>query len=152
MDNNQQAQIEQVFTDVLETIAFMFGDAVAPGELDPGAEPCLCASMQFMGPSKGSISIAAPGGICPELASNIMGLDMDDEVSEEQGQDALKELLNVACGQLLTNLDGDQVVYDLTIPEIEALDAEGWQAFAARPGVLGFSVDEYPVMLQFIRE
>jgi hypothetical protein len=54
----------------------------------------------------------------PELAANMLGMDMDEDVSIEEQQDALRELLNVICGNLLPQLGGTQEIFSIEVPEI----------------------------------
>ena len=65
----------------------------------------------------------------PELAANMLGLDDDESPSEEQQKDALRESLNVICGNLLPRVGGKEAVFDIQAPEI--LDVE------ATRGLLG---------------
>jgi hypothetical protein len=56
--------------------------------------------------------------VAPELAVNMLGLDDDVQVSPADQKDALREMLNIICGNLLPALAGDQAVFDIEAPEI----------------------------------
>ena len=57
--------------------------------------------------------------IVPELASNMLGLDMaDGPASPGQQEDALKELMNVICGNLLPEIAGCEAIFNVGAPEI----------------------------------
>jgi hypothetical protein len=54
------------------------------------------------------------------LANNMLGLECDqDSPTYAQQIDALKEMLNVACGNLLPELAGTQAVFNLSAPQFQ---------------------------------
>ncbi|MCD6347077.1 MAG: chemotaxis protein CheX, partial [Bacteroidales bacterium] len=105
------------------------------------------ARMLFNGPQKGTITLTVPSDMCADIASNILGMDLDEELVREDDYDAFKEVLNVICGQVLTSLEGDEVVFDLSVPEVLNLDADAWEILLDNPDVLSFLVDDIPVLL-----
>jgi len=59
------------------------------------------------------------------------------------------ELLNVTLGRLLTELEGEAPVFDLTPPEVMlADDAAPWLEAVANPSTHAFTVDGSPVLLR----
>jgi len=76
------------------------------------------ASLSFMGPFSGKLLIMLSNQILPELAANMLGLGDEEETTSEQQQDALRELTNVLCGNLLPAIAGDRVVFNVDIPRI----------------------------------
>ncbi len=140
--------LTEVFCDVIESLAFMFGDAAENGELPASQGDCVLASMTFSGPISGRLELAVPGEMRPEIAANVLGVDPDDELVLMGADDALKELLNVVCGQVLTRMAGDEPVFDLSVPEVSDLEASAWAAMAQTPGVAKVLIDENPVLLR----
>lgn len=102
---------------VFEDLGFM----LPTSELDPEqatAEFRSAVSVTFTGPVKGTLLVTISGDILPTLASNMLG---EDEVpSDLQQKDALKELANVICGNLLPEIGGPTAVFDLGEPQIRA--------------------------------
>lgn len=142
--------VRQVCFEVFEQLAFMFGEE--PEEDEPLPEPtggCVLTAMGFTGPSKGRLALAVPEDMCPEIAANVLGVDVDDELVAQNAHDALKEMLNVMCGRLLTTLAGEEPVFELTIPEVRVISEQAWQKIQATPGTLGVLVDDLPVLLRF---
>jgi hypothetical protein len=134
---------------VLEQLAFMFAE---PAGRDAFAAPdgeWLALSMGFSGPLSGALQLAVPPGLCVALAANMLGMDDDDEEAADKGLDAMKEVLNVTCGNILTELAGTEPVFTLTIPEVKPLDAPGWADWLADPAAMGFLIDEHPALLRF---
>lgn len=149
MTNEHQETLRRVFSDVAESLAFMFTE-----DLDEVGEPAVAdtrfvrAHMEFRGPFTGTLQMAVPESMCPEITANVLGLDPEDELVTKQPHDALKELLNVTCGNVLTALAGEAPVFDLTVPEVAPLDHTAWEALKSEPGVLYCVVDDNPVLLK----
>lgn len=148
MDTGHRAMLARVFSQVAENLAFMF---VEPQEdeslLDP-AGPCVAAEMTFTGPFSGTLTLAAPLAFCPVVAANVLGVEPDDELATAQPYDALNELLNVTCGNLLTTLAGEEPVFDLTVPAVRDLSFEEWNTLKNSPETVGLVIEEHPILLK----
>ena len=108
-------QLEEVFISVLEKLAFMFAEAVPKDEM-PTRGGCSAPNRNsFSGHASGQISMMVRRDICDELVSNILGVDPGEDGGADS-EDALGELLNVVCGQLLTTIAGNEPVFDLSPP------------------------------------
>jgi chemotaxis protein CheY-P-specific phosphatase CheC len=114
---------------VLEKMVFMITDEIDDDELDTGAQDMLRAEMQFTGSQNGKAVLAAQSDLCAEIAENMLGIDEED-VNEGSLEDALREILNMACGQYLTSRWGEEEVFDLTVPSVVKIDSEGWSKLA----------------------
>lgn len=152
MANKHSELISEVFCSVLETQAFMFGEPVDLEDLPPRAGEYIKAQMGFAGPLKGTLALAMPEAMCTEVAANVLGLDLDDDEAADSAQDALQELLNVVCGQVLTELAGEEPVFDLTVPEVTAVGDAEWSALLAARDVAPLVVDDEAVLLCLILE
>ena len=71
--------------------------------------------VDYQGFSEGSLYISVTEGLLPVLAQNILA---EDDIPAEQQLDALKEIANVICGNLLPTLAGGDKKYRLKTPEI----------------------------------
>ena len=149
MSNQEQEILLRVFSDVAESLAFMFAETPEEAEECVVTDDCFArARMEFHGPFSGSLLMAVPESMCPEIAANVLGLEPDDDLVTHQPYDALKELLNVTCGNVLTALAGETPVFDLTVPEVTRLDAPAWEALKGEAGVVCCVVDDNPALLQ----
>ena len=146
VDNSDK--LNEVFCEVLEKLAFMFAEPASNSALPCEVEKSVEASMSFTGAMQGKCLLMVPEALCPEIAANILGLDSDDELATLRAQDALKELLNVTCGRILTALAGTEPVFDLTVPVIMEGGAQEWKALLDRGRAVGFLVDDSPVLLE----
>jgi len=147
MTENRKALLSRVFTEVLEQMAFMFADAVDAEVPPPAPETPLLAHMTFRGAMTGRLALAVSVDMCPEVAANLLGTEPEEAVDPKISRDALKELLNVTCGHVLTALAGDEPVFDLTVPQVEELSEVAWTAMATTPDTAALLVDDYPVLL-----
>lgn len=147
MASEHAEMLSAVFCDVLEKMAFMFAELAEEDELsDSVAEP-IEARMSFDGPINGVLALVVPKEMCSEIAANALGIDTDEERAIEKGSDATKELLNMVCGTMLTELAGVEPVFDLTIPQISELSADEWKQTRDDQGTVTLMVDEYPVLV-----
>ncbi len=149
MPENLPELLSNVFSDVVENLAFMFAEVPDEGEFPEVNDPCVMAAMGFTGHQEGTIAMAVPESMCTELAANVLGLEPDDEIVSRFPHDALKELLNVTCGNVLTAMAGEEPIFDLTVPETKTIDAAAWKAFRDQPDTVSVLLDENPVLLQF---
>ena len=171
MQDNRTEIIEREFGNVLETIGLMWlnttdedydeddegdeGDEDDEGdegdEGDKGDENTLTdqllASISFTGSCTGQVRIDAPLEMCVELSSNMLGIDADDPAAQMGAEDALKELLNVTCGRLLTALYGEEPIFDITPPMVRNLKPEALREFQDQPNTCAFMADDYPVWI-----
>ncbi len=143
--------IARVFIDVTEKMAYMFGDVVPADELPdvPRDAGFVKVSMEFSGPSGGLLTLAVPEKMCSELAANVLGLDSNDERAEEAAHDALKEILNVTCGNFLTEMAGEESVFDLTVPEMTLIGKEVWRELLASEEAVTVIIDAFPSVIIF---
>ncbi len=108
----------QVAEDVLGKLAFMFSytDEEPAEEID-APDGAVIASVSFKGIFDGKLELLVSPGILPDLAGNMLGLD-DETAAPEEQYDAIKELVNVICGNLLPELAGKQAIFKVGVPHI----------------------------------
>lgn len=121
MEFSMEQQLKSILTavanDTLEKLAFLF--AFADDErVNDGPDPAVVGRVDFNGYFGGSLLMRISTSAMPELANNMLGLDDDAEISNAEQQDALKEILNVICGNALPAIAGDQVEFNIGAPEI----------------------------------
>jgi len=150
MNADTREIVTAVLCDVAEKIAFMFGEPEEAARLPQTSASYFQASMRFSGDKIGEAAIIVPEEMVGVLAANVLGLDNGDEVDRGAALDALKELLNVTCGHILTSLAGSEPLFDLGVPEISQIDGAAWQALKSDPNIVALMVDEFPVMVRFI--
>ena len=94
----------------------MFAEEVDINEISMSDTECVKVYMEFTGDLySGSLMMILPNNISNELAANILGIDDFSDEASELGQDSLKEVLNVICGRVLTEISGEEPLFDLSI-------------------------------------
>lgn len=135
----KEALYESAMT-VLETSAFM---DVFEWEEDSGLPmPDTAAHMTFRGHAEGEISLSMSAQLLDTLAENMLGEPVDDADAEKKRQDALKEALNMICGNFLTSWMGDAPVFDLSPPEIVDIRKVAEQAESDKSIIVRLNLEE----------
>ncbi len=109
--------ISKVAVDTLEKLAFIF--SFPEDERDNcDFSSVTAATISFTGPFTGNFVITISKQALPELASNMLGIDDEDDVTPGQQYDALKETINILCGNILPAVFGKQSIFNIGSPEI----------------------------------
>ena len=117
----------QVTVDTLEKLAFMFAQPEDGGPEDSTGSGTK-AGVAFEGPFGGALMMSVSEEVLRELSANMLGVD-DEETTRDQRHDALKETMNILCGNLLPVIAGKEAVFDIGTPKIE-----GEEGFPETPG------------------
>lgn len=131
-------QVGEALVDAAMTMAFV--------SLEPSAEAPACGGMVvarigLTGLPYTAVELMAPRELGALIAGNMLGCDPSDEMAATRAVDALRELLNVTCGQLLQHPHLARLGGEMGIPQVQMLsdadavrqwlDAAGYQAFNA---------------------
>ena len=136
---------QEAVSSTLERFAFTFLDFIEEGSFDGKLEDYIYVEMSFGGIADGSISLAAPEPFCQSLAANVLGVDTGSTDMSEM-EDALKEFLNIVCGQLTYDLYGDTPAFDLTVPSVRHIDQGKWREFMASGETVRFWAEDQPLL------
>jgi Chemotaxis phosphatase CheX len=129
MTSKVERALRDVASSTLEELAFLMpldvqDDAAHNGPVE------AAASVSFRGPFDGRLVLRVSGNLLPTIAGNMFG---DDEIHPEYHQrDALGELANVICGNLLPSLGGASAVFLLDAPQVSLLELESGDEPLAR--------------------
>lgn len=149
MTAEEKNKLEKTVADVLERFTFMFTEM--PDEaVEAWSGESLYATITFEGDVSGALCITAPDVLCREIAANVLGVTDPDDITPETGEDALKELLNIICGELVAELYGTRAVFDLTVPSLSRIDRSKWRELAADGENIRVLVDEYPLLVSLV--
>ena len=136
--------LSRVAGETLEQLAFMFSfpeDERGCMSLDSA----IAATISFAGPFSGTLVMTVSNQLLPELAANMLGVD-EEETSLDQQLDALKETINIICGNLLPAVAGEEVVFNIDAPviiaEVEAIK-EAIKNYGNKPAsIVKLNIDE----------
>ncbi len=113
--NELKEQLLQLSLRTFEEFAFLMPIS-EDDTLTPVNSETTITSVAFSGHSNGRLYISVTNPMLPILAQNILA---EDELPTEQQQlDALKEIANVICGNILPFLAGADKIYRLCSPDI----------------------------------
>ncbi len=151
MGNSQKMPLRKVVSDSLEKLAFMFFAS------DAFREPILfqdavTAEVSFTGVFSGSLAIVITESALNELAENMLGIDIED-VEQNHLYDALKETVNIICGNWLPIEGGDEAVFHIGTPRVLSPSEAAAVLTGQSPSILEkMSVDEEPCDIYFFRD
>lgn len=109
--------ISKVVAGTLEKLAFMFASSYDP-EDSTEEDPDTGVSVSFNGPFSGSLGMKVSREVLSEIAVNMLGVEDEDEIAPGEKDDALKETINVICGNILPAIGGKEAVFNIDAPEI----------------------------------
>lgn len=114
---------------VLEDLCFVCPDPTEDGR--PSPRDALSVEVAFRGPVGGKVALRFLDVPREEIASAMLG-ESDGVISEADLRDAMGEVANVICGQLLPRIGGAAAVFDLDAPKfIEKTPGAASDAFVA---------------------
>lgn len=124
------ARLAEVTADTLEKLAFLFA---SPMDTPPSLEEHALSTVQvgFAGAYAGGLELSLSKPALAELAANMLGVMEGEPLGEEQQQDALKELANVICGNILPVLAGDTAEFSIDAPVSVPAERPAWAVPAA---------------------
>ena len=120
MKETMMMNMKQAISNVLEIMFFLpvqFFDNNCPLiEWLPQNQTYVGAILGFSGPVSGSYYFIIPSNVAKEITANFLGLG-EEEVSEAQKIDTVKEALNMIGGHMLSLVEASEN-FQLGIPEI----------------------------------
>lgn len=108
--------LSRVAVMTLEQLAFIFAFPEDEGN-EIQQDSAVAVIIAFRGPFSGFLSVITSKQVLPELTANILGVD-EEETTLDQQYDALKETINIICGNLLPAIFGKQLIFDIDSPKI----------------------------------
>jgi len=119
-------KISDLVSDTLEKLVFMFASPYDPENSTEG-DPGIGVSVSFTGPFSGTLGMKVSGELLSKITVNMLGVDDEDEITPEDQNDALKETINILCGNILPVIGGKQAVFNIGAPMIipEGEDIKG---------------------------
>ena len=143
----QVSVLAQTFSEVLANLAFLFTMAT-PAERT-AADGWLEVGIDYEGPVHGRLRLRCPAEVGVLISANLLGCDPELEADQLNAEDAVRELMNVVCGQLVTRLHGHRVVVQLGLPVVHHLTVEEVAAPLEGTEILAVCVEGYEVQLAY---
>ncbi|MEN6623019.1 MAG: chemotaxis protein CheX [Smithella sp.] len=112
--------------EVFEKMFFVFLEPV-----DEDIRYDMIASINFTGPTKGTIDVLLTSDLASAMVQNMLSVD-DDGITPKLIEDCVKESVNMIAGNFLQKYDSTKV-FDLSIPAFKKESAE----FSAQEATAG---------------
>ncbi len=109
--------LQTVLAEILEEAAFSFAEPIE--EPPPWGDNLVQAELSF-GNDGAGVSLTTTQAYAHELACNLMGFDADAELSENERQDAVAEMLNIVCGAMMPLLFGEEALVRIGTPSVRS--------------------------------
>jgi CheY-specific phosphatase CheX len=136
MNSEWKAALSTALQEVFENLCFMLPANVG-GSLPPdmGSLSRVVVAVDFSGDGEGTLHVTLPDSMIATITSNMLG--EDGPLPLEQQYEAVCELANIVCGNVLPRVAGERAVFDLATPRVIAtMDASLGDRFDATSGVL----------------
>ncbi len=136
MNAEWKAALARAVREVFENLCFMLpspsGVSIPP---ETASLSRVILAVDFSGAGRGALHLTLPDSMIAPVASAMLGEDGPLELSEQY--DAVCELANIVCGNVLPLIAGDRAVFDLASPRVIAtMDADLGDSFDASARVL----------------
>lgn len=123
MNNTWKTALVQAAVLTFEELCFLFPEAALTEEQQhASADAAVC--VRFQGPFHGALQVQLCGQVLPIVAANMLGEEAAPTPSQQL--DALGEIANIICGNLLPHIAGSHEVFQLDAPQV--VDATDIQA------------------------
>lgn len=140
--------LRETFSEVLADLAFMFEDDPGDDRRERTGGRRWEARIAYHGPRCGALRLRCCSGFAAVLASNLLGIDASCPEAAGKAPDAIGEFMNILCGRLVTALEGDEEIVNLTVPEV--VEAEETWALPVGASTTELVVEGYRLELAHI--
>jgi hypothetical protein len=133
---------------ILEDSAYLFTASLEDGFPDVATWQAQGIALSYTDDDRhisGEIHMWYPPEISTIAAANMLGVDETDEKALSKGDDALREILNILAGNLLTELYGEDVLFNLTVPY--EIDQNQLVDDEASDYAVWLETEDYPVLI-----
>ena len=116
MTTSLEAELYKAAVLTFEELSFML-PLCGPDQAQSAGQAAAVATVRFSGPLSGRLVLGASDELLPAMTANILG---DDNIADARLQcDALGEVANVICGNLLPAIGNVHEVYRIEAPQLQ---------------------------------
>lgn len=144
--HDRRALLDQTFCSVVEQFTLMISEPDPMPVIDVDMEGWVQAKLSFRGGYSGTLVVGAPKSLAREMAANALGVDSADPAAAGSAPEVLKELANLTCGRMLTDVAGEQPVLELSAPVLTELVNRDWREGAGRT-LARYQIEGHPATL-----
>ena len=137
----------EVTIEVLERYAFMLGDPPGKGSGPVVlSEPSWIVTISFTGARAGGIGMVVSPGLARQAAANLYE-GAPAEGGDEQAQDAVRELLNIVCGNYLHRVESNEPIFSFATPVLQVATRETTARYVSGKPQAMLAVEGHPLLL-----
>ena len=140
MNDKLGNKLSGIVIKTLEQLAYVFFSR-ADADADLSSAESMAASVSFTGPFSGRLTMDMTPSAVRELTANMLGED-ESHITAEQQQDALKEAINILCGNFLPAIGGSQTIFNIDAPKILSKGESGEKEGQRPMAVANLSADD----------
>ena len=140
MNSNLEKELYKTAVMTFEELSFMLPTPeLEEQQRDAPVEAAV--SVEFWGPVNGKLVLKICGGLLSTLAINMLG---EEELPTEQLQrDALGEIANVICGNVLPAIAGSKDIFKLSAPQtVDSADSPDGDSAESTVAEAHIGIDE----------
>jgi len=127
-------------------MAGMSAEITDTRDVPPFETPVINARIAFSGPCSGDLGLMIEQPLAELIGTNMLGFAPGEHLIQDMIDDAVKELLNVVCGQFITSMFGSKPVFSLNIPQVFPLSAPVCNALVQSSPLLAFRVQGFTLL------
>jgi chemotaxis protein CheY-P-specific phosphatase CheC len=121
-------------------------EVTPPEEELTDPQDVIVAEIDFVGHVSGRIQIASERDFVRTFAENMCGME---DLTDEQYDDAMKELANITCGLVLPMLaESQKEDFNMAVPYLTTLSPPKWQDFVAEEDTVLLEVEGHPLCVK----
>ncbi len=139
MPSTMAQSLSQTTAATFEDLALLFPEQ-EPNAEQEAAPLDVTVSVDFRGPFTGRLVLSASAIVLPAIASNMLGEAQSRKPQLQR--DALGELANVICGNVLPLIAGAEAVFNLSAPRVHDADEAPSREHDTPTAHVGFGVEE----------
>lgn len=113
------------------------------------SEECVCGREHFGGPVSGIITVAAPVGLCQQMAGEAYWADSASGDAMLRASATIAELANAIAGRVMAALVPEQA-FTLSTPVTERSSYHDWVVMSCAGGTVRLSVAGRPLLASMI--
>lgn len=137
-----QRAVKSVFQNMTGSAA----DMADPDAVPPFEKELIHARITYEGDYSGDLGLLIDPSLASMLSARILGLGTDADLSRDIVEDAMKELLNVICGQFLTIMFGEKLLFSLSVPHVFPLSVQACNMLRTSSPSVVFNVEGQTVL------
>jgi chemotaxis protein CheY-P-specific phosphatase CheC len=148
MEGNPIEYLMEAFGHVLVSMVSMSPHMKEGTNMPEMKSDAFNVRVEYSGKHAGELCLILEHPLASRIAARILGMEDMNDLSNDMIEDAVRELMNVVCGNFVTLMYGYTPVLNVSIPKVTQIGSVVCNQLMTSPNVCTFTVDEAPVLAQ----